>query len=95
MASFGPILGPQAIDRSKVILLTVATFATLLGIVLLCAGIYLAISNRGAQIIAKLLGNTVNTTSVGFAMAFLGVVLVTVVFSKLLGTLARLGEAKD
>jgi hypothetical protein len=68
------------------------TLIAILGLVLAGGGIYLAFAGRLAQTTFKLFGNEFSSTSVGLSMAFVGAVVVAVIFRRVMQILYYLAK---
>ena len=95
MPFFEPTLGPALLQKSKFLLVLITASVTAVGLILVAGGIYLALTTGGATIIAKLFGTSMSSTSIGFAMAFLGTVVIVTCLLALLNTIVRLAALPD
>lgn len=84
---------PSHIRSASSILRLIAVLGALLGAALLAGGIYLTFTGGLAAIKFTLFGNDFSSTSIGVAMAFIGAVLVILVFRRVLKSTDRLASA--
>src|SRR5258706_2555524 len=93
MSDFDPrgVMLPMGhVKLASTVLKLIAVLCALLGAILLAGGIYLAGSEKFAFTTFRLFGNDFSSTSVGVAMAFIGAVLVILVFLRILKSVDHL-----
>ena len=81
---------PAHVVVARPVLLLLAILAAVLGLVLAAGGIYLGFFSRLAETQMVLFGNSIRSTSVGVAIAFLGAVVFGYATSRILKTLHAL-----
>lgn len=90
----GNIMAEMSADHVRAahpLLRLISILVALLGAILLIGGVYLAFVQRQAETTFTLFGNNFSSTDVGVAMAFIGVIMISLTFRWVLRTVRLLG----
>ena len=85
-----PVASAMHVRVASPLLTLIAVLGGVLGAVLLVGGLYLAFADKLANTKFQLFGNDFSSTSVGVSMAFIGAVLVVLVFRRVLSSVEHL-----
>lgn len=86
---------PTHVKTASPILRLVAVLATIIGVLLVLGGIYLANADKLAETKFTILGNHLSSTSVGVAVAFLGAIVIIYILNRVLKSVDHLSGLPD
>jgi hypothetical protein len=90
-----PEASADHLQAARPIHISILIILGLMGLILLAGGVYLGATEKLAQTNFTLFGNKFDSTSVGVAVAFVGVVMIVLVIRGVLRSVDTLARLKD